>query len=147
MEEKNNNEQKTVCGLNENVYVGLMNLALVITQIGWIVSIVLWAVGKDKSEFVKIQGKNILNWIISWIIYSLILLFFGIGRFFTFLFSGMHTNHFGFGSFPGSFEGFFMLAPIAIAIAIFLVICPIIGALKGFNGETWRYPLAIRFLK
>ncbi|KAA6328939.1 hypothetical protein EZS27_022208 [termite gut metagenome] len=135
MEEKNNNnEQKTVCGLNENVFVGLMNLALVITKIGWIVSIVLWAVGKDKSEFVQEQGKNVLNWIISWVIYSLILLFFGIGKV---IFSGMHGIYFGFGSFM----------VIAIGIFLFLVICPIIGALKGFNGQTWRYPLAIRFLR
>ncbi|KAA6319944.1 hypothetical protein EZS27_030221 [termite gut metagenome] len=146
-ETNNNNEQKTVCGLNENVYVGLMNLALVITQIGWIVSIVLWGVGRDKSELVKEQGKNVLNWVISWVIYSLILLFFGIGKIFTSLFSGMHGNYFGFGSLASYFENFSIFALTATAISIFLVVCPIIGALKGFDGQTWRYPLAIRFLK
>jgi uncharacterized Tic20 family protein len=140
MEEGNsNNEQKIICGLNENVFVGLMNLALVFNNIGWVISIVLWGVGKDKSEFVKKQGENILNWIISWVIYGLILLFLGVGRVFMPLVIGIHGNSFGF--------DFFKSFLIVIAIAIFLFICPIIGALKGFKGKTWRYPLAIRFLR
>ena len=32
-------------------------------------------------------------------------------------------------------------------LAVFNVVCLIVAAVKANNGEPWRYPLCIRFLK
>ena len=39
--------------------------------------------------------------------------------------------------------GFFLL----IALGVVAVVFPIIGAMKASNGEVWKYPLTISFLK
>ncbi len=41
------------------------------------------------------------------------------------------------------FVGFLLL----FALAIVAVIFPIIGGIKANDGEVWKYPLAIPFLK
>lgn len=86
----------------------------------WVGSIILWAVKKDESSFVDEVGKEYLNFIISITIYSavaFVLVFIIIG--------------------------FILLA----AIGIFAFVVNIIGTVKAFNGETYSYPLIIRFVK
>ncbi len=39
--------------------------------------------------------------------------------------------------------GFFLL----LAIGVVAIVFPIIGAMKASNGEVWKYPLTISFLK
>ena len=87
---------------------------------GFVLPIVLWALGKDKNVLVDQHGKIVLNWIISSLIYGLVvwglcLIFIGI--------------------------------PLALVLFVLLVIFPIIGALKTNAGTTWKYPLSIPFFK
>lgn len=127
--------------LTENTYLGLMNLIVLVPYIGWIVSIIAWAVGKDKSEKIDIQGKNILNWMISYVIYA-------IGIAFILMFSaiisggmmGMGMGMFGMGMSLGAME-------FAVLVILVIAILPVIGGIKGFNGNTFRYPLTISFIK
>ena len=37
--------------------------------------------------------------------------------------------------------------PLLMAIGVFNLVCIILAAVKANNGEAWRYPLCIRFLK
>jgi uncharacterized Tic20 family protein len=81
---------------------------------------VLWQTQKDKMPALDPHGKEVVNWMISETIYlvaSIILIFFLIG---------------------------IILLPV---VALIGIIFPIIGGIKANNGELWRYPLAIRFLK
>jgi uncharacterized Tic20 family protein len=41
------------------------------------------------------------------------------------------------------FIGFFL----ALALAVLGIVFPIIGGIKANNGEVWKYPLSITFLK
>jgi uncharacterized Tic20 family protein len=87
---------------------------------GLAVPIVIWQMKKTDLPGIDVHGKNALNWIISEIIYlavSAILLFVFIG------------------------------IPLLIALGLVGVIFPIVAAIKAGNGEVWKYPLSISFLK
>lgn len=82
--------------------------------------LIVWLVKKDSDPFVDDQGKEAVNFQITMfivIIVSAILSFFLIG------------------------------IPILIIAAVMAVVFPIIGAIKANDGEFYRYPLTIRFIK
>ncbi|MBM3448348.1 MAG: DUF4870 domain-containing protein [Bacteroidetes bacterium] len=106
--------------MEKNTFSMLMYLALIFGLLGAILAIVMWATNKEKSPFVDSHGKNILNWFISSMIYivaSIILAFFCIG--------------------------YLLLFGVAITHLIFIIM----GAIKANNGETFKFPLAIPFVK
>lgn len=125
-------------GLHESSYLGLMNFLIFVPYVGWVVPLVLWIIGKDKSEKVNEQGKYILNWYISWFIFGIILLV----AFLAFFMPGIAG---GIAS-PLSLI-IFTFWPITLLIGIMVVAFPIIGGINGLNGKTWKYPLSMRILK
>lgn len=92
----------------------------VIPLAGLIVPIMLWQIKKDEWPIVDQHGKNVVNWIISMIIY--------------FVISGILCL---------VLVGF-ILIPILIVLDI---VFPIIGGIKANQGEVWKYPLTIPFIK
>jgi hypothetical protein len=87
---------------------------------GMIVPILIWQLKKAELPGIDAHGKNVVNWILSELIYAgvcSILVFVAIG------------------------------VPMFFALAVASIIFPIIGAIKGNNGEVWKYPLAIPFFK
>lgn len=115
-------ETKLPMGLSASNYCSIMNFLLLLSCIGLVISIILWVIGKDKSEQVRQQGNYIINFYISCILYGLIaipliVITFGAGIIFY------------------------------IALGICLLLFPIIGGLKSLNGTVWKYPLSIQFLK
>jgi uncharacterized Tic20 family protein len=82
--------------------------------------LVLWLLKKDESKFIDEHGKESVNFQISLLIYGII--------------SGILV---------------FVLIGILglIAIVILWLVFTIIASLKASNGETYRYPLTIRFVK
>ncbi|MCD7901749.1 MAG: DUF4870 domain-containing protein [Bacteroides sp.] len=114
-----NNEQ-LVHGMAPNTYCLIMNLINLFTGGGWIIAIIMWVVGKDKSEEVDKRGKDMTNWLISWTIYAII--------------SGILCI---------IFVGFILL--IILGIGSFVL--PIIAAIKAINRDPWKYPLTIQFIK
>lgn len=128
-------------GLQESSYLALMNFLILIPSIGWLIPIVLWVMGKDSSERINAQGKYILNWYITWfilgallIITTLILLIGG---------GAMHPS----AAIGGFFIGGFFWIPIVAIFGILALAFPIIGGIKGLNGQVWKYPLSIPFFK
>ncbi|MBB4043473.1 hypothetical protein GGR06_001255 [Bacteroides reticulotermitis] len=122
-------------GLQESSYLGLMSFLIMVPYVGWIIPIVLWVLGKNSSEQIDKQGKYILNWYITWFIFG--------GVFLLIMLAGFPSAFFG-----GNFIGpLFWIAPIAIAYGILTLAFPIIGGIKGLNGQVWKYPLSIPFLK
>ena len=87
---------------------------------GIIAPIVIWQMKKTELPGMDAHGKNAVNWVISAFIYGLVcipLIFLLIG------------------------------IPILIALAVLSVVFPIIAGIKSNSGETWKYPISIRFLK
>ena len=93
----------------------------VLPAVGNIVGpLVLWQLKKDEYPFVDQQGKEALNFQISMTIYGLIsVVLFAICI------------------------GPFLLAAVGIVDLVFLLI----AAVKANNGQSYRYPLTIRFVK
>jgi uncharacterized protein len=86
---------------------------------GFVAPILIWQLKKAEFPALDIHANIVLNWLISSVIYaalSAILILVLIG------------------------------IPLLIVLCILTVVFPIIGGIKANNGETWPYPLSIRFL-
>ncbi|KUP06459.1 hypothetical protein Q73_07440 [Bacillus coahuilensis m2-6] len=81
--------------------------------------IILWIVKKDSSSFVDYHGRQYLNFLISYTIYTVI--------------SGVLTF---------ILIGFALLAVVSIAGFIFTII----AAIKAYEGEEYRIPAIFRIV-
>ena len=129
-------------------------LALLGIPFGQIVGpMVTWQMKKDESVFVDEHGKESINFQMSFLIYTIaafiaILVFFIIG-----IGSGVIAA--GTGGSPGVLGALILLFTGGlIGPVLGLMIFPIVGivlaiiaAIKAANGEYYRYPLTIRFLR
>ncbi len=88
--------------------------------LGLILPLILWQLKKEESAYVDANGKAVLNWILSALVYYI---------------AGWMLIPFGIGIF------------IMVAVGVLSIVFAIIGGLKANNGEVWAYPLSIRFLK
>ncbi len=104
-----------------SLFLHLSQLAGVLLPLaGLIAPIVLWQVKKDELPELDAHGKVIANWIISELIYGFV--FFLL----TFVLIGV---------------------PLLVVLSFLSIIFPVIGAIKANNGELWRYPLSLSFIK
>jgi uncharacterized Tic20 family protein len=104
--------------MDDKTLAGLIHL-LNVFGLG-IVSIILWAVKKDESEFIDAHGKAFLNYFITLFIASCI------AGILTFILIGIL---------------------VFVAIGIYALVFGIMGAIKGFNGEAFVYPMVPTFIK
>ena len=96
--------------------------AFILPALGNIIGpLIIWQLKKEDEPFVDRNGKEALNFQISVTIYELISL----------------------ALFPVLCIGIVLLPAVAIASFVFLLI----AAVKANNGEEFRYPLTIRFIK
>ena len=110
-------------GMSEDSYVALMHISqlggYILPGLGFVLPLVLWLT-KDNNVRVNANGKEIMNFIITMIIYMAISIILCI-----------------------ILVGFFLLG----LIAILQIACAIIAAVRASHGENYIYPLTIRFLK
>jgi len=111
-------------GMSENSYIALMHISqltgIIVPGLGFIAPVVLWAINKEANPQVNTVGRHIINFMVSMLIYyavSVILCILLIG------------------------------IPMLIALGIMHIVFVIIAAIKANNGEPWKYPLTIEFLK
>ena len=97
-----------------------MLLGFVVPLAGLIAPIVIWQVKKNEMPAIEEHGKNATNWIISAVIYAII------STILVFVVVGI---------------------PLLIALGILSIVFPIIAGVKANNGEMWKYPLTIAFIK
>ncbi|MDD4632951.1 MAG: DUF4870 domain-containing protein [Proteiniphilum sp.] len=118
---RSNYNKKPLFGLTENSYLMLMHLSqfagVIIPLAGFIVPILMWIANKETNANVDIHGKNILNFMISFVIYAAV---------FTITVIGI---------------------PLAIVVGIIYVVFVILASVKANNGEYWKYPFTIQFIK
>jgi len=92
----------------------------IIPILGLVTPIVIWQLKKTELPDLDVHGKIVMNWLISLIFYAVIsalLILVLIG------------------------------IPLLFALGILCIIFPVIGGIKANNGEVWKYPLSIEFLK
>lgn len=99
----------------------LLSFAGYVFPLGNIIGpLILWSVKRQEMPFVESEGKESLNFQISVTLYSLISLVLCL-----------------------LLIGFILLPAVLIADIVFVII----ASIKAANGESYRYPLCIRFIK
>ncbi|NOY43408.1 MAG: DUF4870 domain-containing protein [Planctomycetes bacterium] len=95
-------------------------LGYVVPIAGLLVPIIIWQTKKEDLPILDQHGKNLVNWIISFVLYGavfVLLAFVVIG------------------------------VPLLMLLGLLAIIFPIVAGIKANNGEVWKYPLSIAFLK
>lgn len=110
-------------GRRENVWAALLHLspllAYLIPVAGIVAPIILWQMKKG-SPTIDRHGRVVMNWLISqvlWLILSVLLCVMLVG------------------------------IPMLWLFGILVIVFPVIGAVKAYEGTVWSYPLTIRFFK
>ena len=110
--------------MNARQWAMILHLSLlagcVIPLAGLVAPIIIWQLKKEEFPEIDAHGKVVVNWIISSLIYAVV--------------SGILVF---------VLVGFFLL----LVLAVLSVIFPIIGGIKANDGQLWKYPLSIPFLK
>jgi len=104
-------------GMDVNTYNLLMHLSSLV--FGFLGPLVMWLISKDKDPRIDEHGKEAVNFQISLILYYILCVI-----------------------------GFFLIVGIFLIFAVLAIqiIFTIIAAVKASNGESYRYPLTIRFI-
>ena len=117
--------------------------------------LILWIANKEKSEFIDIHGKQVINFQISILLYAVIIgtisipfFIFNILDGFDFVnFNGWHDFHINIGKpSPLLYIGGAM-GGLAIIGFILELVFIIKASLKARDGEFYTYPLSINFIK
>lgn len=130
----------------------------------FILPLILWTANKKEYAFVDYNGKQALNFQISMLLYSIIVGLVSIPFFIGFLpdlfdwnFLGFHRLHdlnnlnIHFDSDDFRFGRFFW--PVGItgllqaALVVINVVYTILATIKTNDGETFKYPITIKFIK
>jgi uncharacterized protein len=104
------------------MFAHLLSLAgLIVPMVGSVGGpLVIWLLKKEESAYVDYHGKESVNFQISMLIYSLVA-----------------------GALVVVLVGFLLLPAVLIAN----IILAIIAAMKASEGQKYKYPLTIRFIK
>jgi len=89
--------------------------------VGFIATIIIWQVNKEKVPGLDEHGRSVANWLISCVVYLIV------------------------SAILSAIGLFFIGDGLIIALSVCYMVFPIIGGLKAKKGEVWRYPLAIQF--
>jgi uncharacterized protein len=143
---------------NTSALLHLSSLTQFIIPFGnFIFPIIIWSSKKNESEFVDYNGKQVINFQLSLLLYNLI--GFVIAGFFAiyYLFNvikiknieniDIEFNHYA----NSEYISLILIACIALGVFAFSKIAEfvliIIASVKASNGEKHTYPLTINFLK
>ncbi|MEL6189808.1 MAG: DUF4870 domain-containing protein [Myxococcota bacterium] len=93
---------------------------LVVPLFGLVAPILIWQLKKDEMPGLDAHGKMVANWVISAFIYAVV------GAVLSLVLIGIL---------------------LLMALGVVSIVFPIIGGIKAKDGELWKYPLTIQFLK
>ncbi|WP_291102972.1 MULTISPECIES: DUF4870 domain-containing protein [unclassified Flavobacterium] len=150
---------KTTSENNTATFIHLSTLSQYFIPFGnYIFPILIWSSKKDESEFIDYNGKQVLNFQLSILLYSLVLGMIAIPIFIFTIFSTVSfnsiinehdfiVNHLNIEYISGTV----IVALIAIFTFIGLKVAEffliIYASVKTSNGEKYKYPLTINFIK
>ncbi|CAI2765266.1 conserved membrane protein of unknown function [Flavobacterium collinsii] len=150
---------ETTSEKNTATFTHLSTLSQYIIPFGnYIFPILIWTSYKDKSEYVNHHGKQALNFQLSLLLYTLILALIAVPIFITVFLQNLpmeavfNDEDFIIRNFD--FNGNIALISIgATAVLLFGVLkfveffLVIYASIKASNGELYKYPLTIPFIK
>ena len=124
----------------------------------YIFPILLWSSKKDKSEFVNHNGKQVLNFQLSLFLYSILLIMIAIPCFLISIFNNIpfttiiNENNFNMSNFNLHDNiGILTLGLTSLLIFGMLKVAEffliIYAGIKTSNGEYFKYPITIPFIK
>jgi len=130
----------------------------------FIIPLVLWTANKNDYEYVDHNGKQALNFQISMLLYSIILGIISIPFFVGFFPDVFNFGHFGFDRLSDfnnlnisinsdNFHFGKWLLPVGIAglmkfaLIVVNVVYTILATIKTNEGQTFEYPITIKFIK
>ncbi len=146
-----NNYQKNIA-----TFIHLSTFSRFIIPFGnFIGPLILWISNKNKSEFIDEHGKQALNFQISVFLYAII---FGALTIPFFIFGLLgHLDFFDFNMFSNFSINFRKASPLlyiagglgTLAVMGFILelVFIVIASLKARDGELYKYPLTINFIK
>jgi uncharacterized protein len=107
-----------------------------------IAPLIVWGLKRDQDPLIADNGRNVINFILSFWLYSLGLFFI-----FGFIFLLLMIPFINIMAALGFV--FWGCCAVIYGIIYFAVqiIFPLYGGMKAFNGEVYRYPLTVSFLK
>jgi uncharacterized protein len=141
-ETQNNNALFIHLSALSNLFIPLGNL---------IFPIVLWQAFKKEGAFVDHHGKEAVNFNLSFFIYSIVIVIVFIASLLGVIFNSFQMNELN--NPDQVFEiifssgGILFSLFVLILLGIFKFILIILAAIKAGQGELYRYPLTIRFIK
>lgn len=150
--ETNNNK-------NTAALIHLSSLSQYIIPFGnYILPVVIWSTTKDKSEFINNQGKRAINFQLSLFLYSIVLCLIAIPVFFVTVLKNVSLSsltdggdwvieNFSFGNSCGIVTIAFIAAGLFCLLKVAEFFLIIYASVKSSNGEDFKYPLSIPFIK
>jgi len=150
---------ETTNNKNLATFVHLSTLSQYCIPFGnYIFPILIWSTNKDKSEFIDFNGKQVLNFQLSIFLYTLLLALIAVPIFLGTIFSAIPLNavinedNFMINNLNiENISGIVIVAIIAILTFIGLKVAEffliIYASLKTANGQEYKYPLTIPFIK
>jgi uncharacterized Tic20 family protein len=150
---------ETITEKNTATFIHMSTLTQYFIPFGnYIFPILLWTTKKDKSHFVDHHGKQVLNFQLSLLLYTLILGMIAIPIFLITVFNNVSleaiindnnviVNNFNIGDNIGMLTIGIMALVIfgCLKVAEFFLI--IYASIKTSNGELYKYPITIPFIK
>lgn len=151
---------ETTANKNTAILMQLSAYTQYIIPLGnYIFPIIIWSLKKNDSTFVDYNGKQIINFQLSLLVYNLTLLLITVPILLYTIFSGMKF-HFSVEEdcgwvidqlTAGNITWIVVIALVALGIIVALKVAEffliIYAAVKNSNGENYRYPLTINFIK
>ena len=149
----------TITEKNTAAFTHLSTLSQYFIPFGnYIFPILIWSTKKDKSEFVDYNGKQVLNFQLSLLLYSILLIMFAIPVFITTVFNSMSlneliNNHELFLNHINTESNINLITLGILAVLVFVILkiveffLIIYATVKTSNGELFKYPLTITFIK
>ncbi len=124
----------------------------------YIFPILIWSSKKDESEFIDFNGKQVLNFQLSILLYTLILAIIAVPIFMVTIFNNIPlntiiddhcfmANHLTIENMGGIAIVAIIAAIIFIGLKVAEFFLIIYVSLKAANGEKCKYPLTIPFIK
>ena len=143
---KQNNENTNAFLIHISAFAGfLFPFGNIITPL------IAWQTLKDRSTFLDEQGKEAVNFNISYSLYIFILSMTFIpvvlGSIFRNFDNFDNFNHININFDSHNFFGVLGLASFAGILGLIKVVLIIIAALKAKEGENYKYPFTIKFIK
>jgi uncharacterized Tic20 family protein len=118
-----------------------------------IIPLIIWETKKKESQFIDDNGKEALNFNLSYLLYTFLLgitvVPFFVGSFFSHF---REVTHFDNMDFHLDFDsnhlfGIISIASLISVLAIAKIVLIIMASINSHKGEKFKYPLTINFVK